>query len=175
MFPSKDTVTPVPDDQQKMQTYIQDRRVIGVRLSLAIASHSPSSLILSPLSSYPCSSPPPTCALSPLPSSVIGLQYDPLVQPALLRHEIEPTHQSLNTIASARFGSARILAGHDERLLVVVGPCSIHSPEQALEYAKLLKSKMPEWSNLLIIMRAYLYVFPSRSRFSRNSQTPAAR
>jgi len=78
-----------------------------------------------------------------------------LVQPALLRHEIVSTVASQNTIAASRYNSARILAGYDDRVVVVVGPCSIHSVEQAIEYAKLLKSKMPEWSNLLIIMRAY--------------------
>jgi len=84
---------------------------------------------------------------------VIG--YDPLVQPALLRHEITPTEASRHTIASARYNSARVLAGQDERVLVIVGPCSIHSPEQAIEYAKLLKTKIPTWKNLLIVMRAY--------------------
>jgi 3-deoxy-7-phosphoheptulonate synthase len=83
------------------------------------------------------------------------LGYDPLVQPALLRHEIVSSAASQNTIAASRYNSARILAGYDDRIVVVVGPCSIHSVEQAIEYAKLLKSKMPEWSNLLIIMRAY--------------------
>jgi 3-deoxy-7-phosphoheptulonate synthase len=78
------------------------------------------------------------------------------VQPALLRHEIVSTPNSQKTIASARYNAARIVAGHDDRVLVIVGPCSIHSPEQALEYASLLKAKIPEWSNLLIIMRAYL-------------------
>ncbi|KAI9571861.1 3-deoxy-7-phosphoheptulonate synthase [Boletus coccyginus] len=84
---------------------------------------------------------------------VIG--YDPLVQPALLRHEITPSEASRLTIASTRYHSARVLAGQDERVLVIVGPCSIHSPEQAVEYAKLLKAKIPTWSNLLIVMRAY--------------------
>jgi len=90
------------------------------------------------------------------PSSHILHQYDPLVQPALLRHEITPTEASRLTIASARYNSARVLAGQDERVLVIVGPCSIHSPEQAIDYAKLLKAKIPTWSNLLIVMRAYL-------------------
>ncbi|KAF8064116.1 hypothetical protein FPV67DRAFT_1420336 [Lyophyllum atratum] len=105
-------VSPFPDfdDAEKVQQYIQDRRVIG---------------------------------------------YDPLVQPALLRHEIVSTANSQKTIASARYNAARILAGHDDRVLVVVGPCSIHSPEQAMEYANLLKSKLASWPNLLIIMRAY--------------------
>ncbi|KAH9011599.1 3-deoxy-7-phosphoheptulonate synthase [Lactarius hengduanensis] len=89
---------------------------------------------------------------------VIG--YDPLIQPALLRHEIQSTSESHRIIASARFNAARIVAGHDDRVLVIVGPCSIHSPEQALAYAKLLKEKIPTWPNLLIIMRAYLYEKP---------------
>ncbi|KAF9526055.1 hypothetical protein CPB83DRAFT_858593 [Crepidotus variabilis] len=78
------------------------------------------------------------------------LGYDPLVQPALLRHEIKSTDNAKRTIATARYGAARILAGHDQRILVVVGPCSIHSAEQAIEYAKLLKEKMPQWPNLCI-------------------------
>ncbi|KAF9219334.1 3-deoxy-7-phosphoheptulonate synthase [Gyrodon lividus] len=81
--------------------------------------------------------------------------YDPLVQPALLRHEITPSENSRLTIASARYNSARVLAGQDDRVLVIVGPCSIHSPEQAVEYAKLLRAKIPTWENLLIVMRAY--------------------
>lgn len=88
----------------------------------------------------------------------MSVQYDPLVQPQLLRHEIKLSPESQKTIASARYAAARILAGQDDRVLVIVGPCSIHSPSQAIEYATLLKSKMPEWSNLHIIMRAYLCV-----------------
>lgn len=105
-------VTPIPDvdDDQKLQQYIQDKRVIG---------------------------------------------YDPLVQPALLRHEVQPTTSSLVTIAASRYNAARIVAGQDDRVLVIVGPCSIHCAEQAIEYAKLLKSKISSWDNLLIVMRAY--------------------
>ncbi|KAG7447289.1 3-deoxy-7-phosphoheptulonate synthase [Guyanagaster necrorhizus] len=84
---------------------------------------------------------------------VVG--YDPLVQPALLRHEIVSSAQAKKTIASARFTAARILAGSDDGILVIVGPCSIHSAEQALQYATLLKQHIPKWNNLHIIMRAY--------------------
>ncbi|KAI0043690.1 3-deoxy-7-phosphoheptulonate synthase [Auriscalpium vulgare] len=84
---------------------------------------------------------------------VIG--YDPLIQPALLRHEIRSSAESQRTIAEARYNAARVIAGHDDRVLVIVGPCSIHSPEQALEYAHLLKAGLASWPNLLIIMRAY--------------------
>lgn len=79
----------------------------------------------------------------------------------MLRHEVQPTAASQLTIASARYHSARILAGQDDRILVIVGPCSIHSAEQAIEYAHLLKSKMSSWDNLHIVMRAYLLVFLS--------------
>jgi len=83
------------------------------------------------------------------------LGYDPLVQPALLRHEITSSASSHRTIAAARYSAAKILSGQDDRVLVIVGPCSIHSPEQALEYARMLKVKIPSWPNLLIVMRAY--------------------
>ena len=104
----------------------------------------------------------PIPALGPSPSPAVkqklteDSQYDPLVQPALLRHEIPTSPQSQATTAAARHAAARILAGHDDRVIVVVGPCSIHSPEQAIEYARLLRSKLSSWTNLLIIMRAYL-------------------
>lgn len=84
---------------------------------------------------------------------VIG--YDPLVQPALLRHEIVSSKHSHRTIATARYSASRIISGTDDRILVIVGPCSVHSPEQAMEYARMLKDKIPSWPNLLIIMRAY--------------------
>lgn len=84
------------------------------------------------------------------------VQYDPLVQPSLCKHEIPMTDESRETVASSRYAAARVLNGQDDRLLVVVGPCSIHSPEQALEYAKGLKEIMPRLDGLLIVMRAYL-------------------
>jgi len=84
---------------------------------------------------------------------VIG--YDPLIQPALIRHEITSSPASQRTVAQARFASSRIIAGEDDRVIVIVGPCSIHSPEQAIAYAKMLKEDIPRWDGLLIIMRAY--------------------
>jgi len=91
------------------------------------------------------------------------LGYEPLVQPALLLHEIPVTPSSRKTISAARQAAARILSGKDDRVLVIVGPCSIHSAEQAVEYANLLKAKIPDWENLLIIMRAYLCVVYAES------------
>ena len=91
--------------------------------------------------------------------SLAGLdhpQYDPLVQPALIRHEITSSPTAQATIARARFAASRIIAGEDDRVIVVVGPCSIHCPEQAIEYAKMLKADIPKWDGLLVIMRSYL-------------------
>ncbi|KII90273.1 hypothetical protein PLICRDRAFT_40470 [Plicaturopsis crispa FD-325 SS-3] len=86
---------------------------------------------------------------------VIG--YDPLIQPALLHSFHPPSPESLATIADARAAAAAITAGTDPRVLVIVGPCSIHSPEQALEYARLLRKGVQDgkWPHLLIVMRAY--------------------
>jgi len=60
------------------------------------------------------------------------------------------------TTASARQAVHNILHGLDDRLLVVIGPCSIHDPKAALEYAALLKVQREELADdLLIIMRVY--------------------
>ncbi len=59
-------------------------------------------------------------------------------------------------IVSARKTIANIIAGEDKRLLVVVGPCSIHDPEAAMEYAhKLVKLKDQFKDELFIVMRVY--------------------
>lgn len=105
----------------------------------------------------------------------VDIQYDPLVQPALLRDEIRASPQSHATIAAARFTAARIIAGQEDRLLVIVGPCSIHSAKQALDYARLLKEKLPTWPNLHIIMRSYLYVLTSWFPFFAYKYFPVAK
>lgn len=69
------------------------------------------------------------------------------------------TDQSKATVVRARNEAAAIVQGHDplNRLLVVVGPCSIHDPSAALDYAKrLMVLKEKHSSELLIVMRAYL-------------------
>jgi DAHP synthetase I family len=101
--------------------------------------------------------------------------YDPLAKPALIKYgaykrlasitdpvyrliraDIEPTRESRLTISRARHVAASIIQNHDDRILVIVGPCSIHSVEQAIEYAKLLKSHLHRWDGLQIVMRTYL-------------------
>ncbi|CAN8098226.1 unnamed protein product [Discula destructiva] len=82
---------------------------------------------------------------------------DPLIQPALLIQDIPVTEESLHAVVKGRRDAADIVMGQNDRLLVVVGPCSIHDPATALEYADRLKALSDKLSDdLCIIMRAYL-------------------
>lgn len=85
------------------------------------------------------------------------LGYDPLIPPALLQTEINASRVALDTVIKGRIESSKIISGKDDRCLVIVGPCSIHDPEAALEYAQRLKKLSDELSDdLVIVMRAYL-------------------
>lgn len=81
--------------------------------------------------------------------------YEPLITPSLLSHELPLPPASMQTIAQARNEAAAVVNGQDDRLLVVVGPCSIHDPEQAKVYAARLRSQLANFPNLVIVMRAY--------------------
>lgn len=83
--------------------------------------------------------------------------YDPLTPPDLLQHEFPLSKASENNILTGREQACKILNGEDDRLLVVIGPCSIHDPIAALDYCDRL-SKFNEQVNgeLHIVMRAYL-------------------
>ncbi|KAG0680358.1 3-deoxy-7-phosphoheptulonate synthase [Pichia californica] len=85
------------------------------------------------------------------------LALDPLISPELLLKEIPATKDSLKTVIKGRKEATAIVKQLDDRLLVIVGPCSLHDSKTALDYAKLLKPLSDELSNdLVIIMRAYL-------------------
>lgn len=85
------------------------------------------------------------------------LGFDPLIPPALLQHEIKATRKSLDTVIKGRIESSRIITGKDDRCLVIVGPCSIHDTEAAMDYARRLKKLSDELDkDLVIVMRAYL-------------------
>lgn len=80
----------------------------------------------------------------------------PLLSPAILYEEIPLGESSEQLVASTRGAVRQLLAGSDDRLLVVVGPCSIHDPEAALEYAGRLKREVDRLSgDLCIVMRVY--------------------
>ncbi|KYK60242.1 phospho-2-dehydro-3-deoxyheptonate aldolase [Drechmeria coniospora] len=85
------------------------------------------------------------------------LGQDPLIPPALLTSEIPMTASAVSTVVKGRNDAADIVMGRSDRLLVVVGPCSIHDPASAHEYASRLKDLAEKMSNdLCIVMRAYL-------------------
>lgn len=80
----------------------------------------------------------------------------PLLPPAILIEEIPLSDNATAVVDKGRTESAAILRGDDDRLIVVVGPCSIHDPKAAIEYAERLKPLAEKHSKeLLVIMRVY--------------------
>ncbi|HWB31928.1 MAG TPA: 3-deoxy-7-phosphoheptulonate synthase [Acidobacteriaceae bacterium] len=79
-----------------------------------------------------------------------------VLPPVFLEEELPITDAASETVFAARNQVSEILAGRDERLLVVVGPCSIHDPDAAREYAARLKAVAVELRDrLCIVMRVY--------------------
>jgi 3-deoxy-7-phosphoheptulonate synthase len=79
-----------------------------------------------------------------------------VLPPVFLEEELPVTEISSVTIYDARNEICNILGGRDPRLLVLVGPCSIHDTKAAREYAGLLKTAIAEFSDeLRIVMRVY--------------------
>ncbi|MDP5340979.1 MAG: 3-deoxy-7-phosphoheptulonate synthase [Litorivicinaceae bacterium] len=82
--------------------------------------------------------------------------YQVVMTPAQLKAELPLPDTARHFIASARETVRAILDRKDHRLIVVVGPCSIHDPEIALDYARRLKGLAESVSDTLyIVMRAY--------------------
>jgi len=80
----------------------------------------------------------------------------PLVAPSVLLERVPATPPALALIESSRAAIADVLHGRDDRLVVVVGPCSIHDHAQALEYGSRLKAVADALAReLLIVMRTY--------------------
>jgi 3-deoxy-7-phosphoheptulonate synthase len=80
----------------------------------------------------------------------------PLLPPAILMEEVPASERACATVASARAEIAKLLRGKDDRLLVVVGPCSIHDPKAGIDYAQRLAEVATRLrGDLLIVMRVY--------------------
>ena len=80
----------------------------------------------------------------------------PLVSPGLLHRDFPINSASANTVALARKRIQAILRGHDSRLLVIVGPCSVHDVHAAKDYATQLKPLREKYVDQLeIVMRVY--------------------
>ncbi len=79
-----------------------------------------------------------------------------LLAPQLLTEEMPVDAASLATVANARQAIHRVLHGADDRLLAIVGPCSIHDSAAALEYARKLRAAAAAREHeLLVVMRVY--------------------
>ncbi len=84
------------------------------------------------------------------------LATQPLVAPRALKEELPVDEMLAETVVNARETVRRILNGRDNRLLCVVGPCSIHDPEAALDYAgRLVELSRRLKERLFIVMRVY--------------------
>lgn len=80
----------------------------------------------------------------------------PVISPAILMEELPASDAAKELVWNSRAGIAKILAGQDDRLLVVAGPCSVHDTKAAIEYAKRLSAVRARFEDdLLIVMRVY--------------------
>jgi len=80
----------------------------------------------------------------------------PLMTPALLQERVPVRDNTLALVEGSRAAIADVLHGRDDRLVVVVGPCSIHDHDQAIDYAQRLKKVADSLQDdLVIVMRAY--------------------
>ena len=97
-----------------------------------------------------------TNAAAPSTSNLRIRSLEPLVPPARLCALLPLDAAALATIVAGRQAVEEVLAGADPRLLVVVGPCSIHDPDAARDYAARLHALAGRVSDrLLVIMRVY--------------------
>jgi 3-deoxy-7-phosphoheptulonate synthase len=91
------------------------------------------------------------------PTDDLRIKWTKVVTPpVLLEKELPTTENSSSTVYHAREAIRNIIGGRDHRLLVIVGPCSIHDTAAARDYASLLKGAIAEFSDeLRIVMRVY--------------------
>src|SRR6266571_6147339 len=80
----------------------------------------------------------------------------PLIPPAILIEEIPISERASIVVSDARAAIADVIGGTDPRLVVIVGPCSIHDTKAALEYGERLKGLADQFADsLVIVMRSY--------------------
>jgi 3-deoxy-7-phosphoheptulonate synthase len=80
----------------------------------------------------------------------------PLIPPAILLEELPLAAAEADFVSAHRRSVGDVITGRDRRLLVVVGPCSIHDPAAGLEYAERLKGAIERYADdLVIVMRTY--------------------
>ncbi len=85
---------------------------------------------------------------------VLGLTR--LITPAQIKEQFPSEQRHTDLVRDSRATARAILAGEDDRLLVVVGPCSIHDPHSALEYARRLAALSKDVADrYFLVMRVY--------------------
>ncbi|GAD21238.1 3-deoxy-7-phosphoheptulonate synthase [Acidovorax sp. MR-S7] len=101
---------------------------------------------------------------TPTPSTLDTTRIDdlrikavrPLITPAILEEWLPAPEAAQQLVESSRAAISRVLHGRDDRLVVVVGPCSIHDHDQAMEYARQLLAQADVLSqDLIVVMRVY--------------------
>jgi 3-deoxy-7-phosphoheptulonate synthase len=99
----------------------------------------------------------PIVTIMPYRTDDLHIKWTKVVlPPVFLEEELPTTEKASSTIYHARNEICDILGGKDRRLLVIVGPCSIHDTQAARDYAGLLKDAIDELSTeLRIVMRVY--------------------
>ncbi len=92
----------------------------------------------------------------PVTSDLHIAGFQPLIAPNEFLAELPLGESRAATVRSSRDAVRRVLAGDDDRLLVVVGPCSVHDPDAAVDYAvRLAKSAAELADELCVVMRVY--------------------
>ena len=82
--------------------------------------------------------------------------YEPLLSPAALLDELPLNDEAAGTVERTRAEVRAVLDGTDDRLLVIAGPCSVHDPAAALDYARRLAAlRAAHRGDLLVVMRVY--------------------
>jgi len=91
---------------------------------------------------------------SPQGTRITGVR--PLISPAILAEELPVSDAVSRLVTDARQAIARAMKGSDPRLVIVVGPCSVHDTSAALEYAGRLKACADNFANeLIVVLRCY--------------------
>lgn len=92
-----------------------------------------------------------------LPTSDLRIRATkPLIAPSVLEEELPISDESSVLVANSRREIGRVFDGSGDRLVVVVGPCSIHDPAAAIEYAQLLAGPARRLAaDLIVVMRVY--------------------
>jgi len=84
------------------------------------------------------------------------LSEETLISPEQLKQRVPASDKALATVAGGRLAIKRILQRQDPRLFIIVGPCSIHDTDAAMDYARKLKTLADEVDDtLLLVMRVY--------------------